>query len=270
MNRYKHLFSMICWVGAAIIFNVFILLYQGEKAAIEFMGGYIIELTLSLDNLFLFLMIFSSFGIREIYQERVLKYGIIGAIILRFIFIMFGISIVDKFHWILNLFGVFLLLSGIKMIFEGEENTDFKDSKIIRIIGKIIPYKNKVDGEKFFIKEKGKFYATPLFLILILIEGSDLIFAFDSIPAIFSITTNPLIVYTSNIFAILGLRSMYYLLVRINNKFKYMKMGVAFVVIFTGMKLIALYFGIAISTVVSVLIICIIMLFFVLVSLLIA
>ncbi|MCT8975443.1 TerC/Alx family metal homeostasis membrane protein [Clostridium sp. CX1] len=251
MSTKKSLLHLGFWVGLAVLFNIGIYFFMGTEKALAFLGGYVIEQSLSLDNLFLFLLIFQSFGIKEEYQKRVLTYGIIGAIILRLIFIVLGVTIVNKFHWILYIFGLLLIFSGIRM-FRNEENADsFKDSKIIKVLNRIIPVSDTLEGEKFFTRKNGILYATPLFAILLLVEGSDIIFAIDSIPAIFSITTDPFIVYTSNMFAILGLRNLYFLLEKLHNKFAYVKYGVASILIFTGIKLAILFFHIEISIVAS-------------------
>jgi len=251
MSTKKSLLHLSFWVGLALIFNIGIYAFMGQEKAMAFLGGYVIEQSLSLDNLFLFLLIFESFSLKPEYQKRVLTYGIIGAIILRFIFVMLGISIVNEFHWMLYIFGILLLVSGFKMFFKNEDNGNVKDSKILKVLNKIIPVSDKLDGEKFFTRKNGVLYATPLLAILILIEGSDIIFAIDSIPAIFSITTDPFIVYTSNIFAILGLRNLYFLLEKLHNNFVYVKYGVACILVFTGIKLSIAFFHIEISILVS-------------------
>ncbi|MCX7710631.1 MAG: TerC/Alx family metal homeostasis membrane protein [Clostridia bacterium] len=234
------------WIGLALAFNVGIYFFMGKEKALEFLGGYIIEQSLSIDNLFLFIIVFSSFGIKSEYQRRVLNYGIAGAIILRLVFVILGVTIVNMFHWILYIFGLILIISGAKMMFKHEENANFKESRIIKILGKIIPVTDHLEGEKFFVKKNNVLYATPLLAILVIIEFTDIIFAIDSIPAIFSITTDPFIVYTSNIFAIMGLRSMYFVLGQLHEKFKYVKYGVALILIFTGIKLSILFFHIEI------------------------
>jgi len=262
----KSLLNLIFWITLSILFNVFIFYTRGETAAIEYFGGYIVEMSLSLDNLFLFLMVFSSFKIKEEYQEKVLLYGVIGAMILRLIFILLGVAIISKFSFLLSIFGVILLLSGFKMFSKENDNIQFHDNFAIKILKKIIPVTNVLHGQKFFVKQNKSLYATPLFAALIIIEFSDIIFAIDSIPAIFSITTNTFIVYTSNIFAILGLRSMYYILQKMNNMFKFMRYGIGCILIFTGLKLVILFWGIEISVVNSVLIIITILLSSVLIS----
>ncbi|NKF05451.1 tellurite resistance protein TerC [Clostridium gasigenes] len=267
IKKEKHFTKLAFWVTLSIIFNLFIYIARGEQAAVEYFGGYIIEMSLSLDNLFLFLMIFSSFGISLIYQERVLKYGIFGAMILRMIFIILGVKIVNKFHWVIYIFGFLLIFSAFKMLFKMEQVKDFKENIIIKGLNRIIPVTSELVGNKFFVFQNNVLCATPLFAILLIIESSDVMFALDSIPAIFSITTDPFIVYTSNIFAILGLRSMYYLLFKLNDRFQFMKYGIIVILMFTGIKLIILYFNIEISALISVLIIIIILLGSILLSL---
>jgi len=220
---------------------------MGSEKALEFLGGYIIEQSLSLDNLFLFLIIFSNFGIGASYQKRVLNYGIIGAIFLRLIFVVIGVQVVNQFHWILYIFGLILLYTGVNILVKKEEHKDYKKSHLLKVISKFIPFTDNLEGERFFVRKNKVIYATPLFAILILIEVSDIMFAIDSIPAIFSITTNIFIVYTSNIFAIMGLRSLYFLLEKVNGAFKFVKYGVAMILVFTGVKLSILFFHIEIS-----------------------
>lgn len=247
---------VIFWVSLSLIFNLGIYIFLGQEKALEYLAGYVIEETLSLDNLFLFLLIFESFNIPINYQKRVLNYGIFGAIILRLIFVVLGVSIVNKFGFILYIFGVLLLISGIKMLMnKNESEKDYKNSFFIRLLSKFIPITRSLEGEKFFVRKKNILYATPLFAILFLIEGSDVLFAIDSIPAIFSVTTDAFIVYTSNIFAILGLRSLYFVLVKVHQNFSYVKHGVALILTFTGLKLIVLMFNIHIPIGVSLLVI---------------
>ncbi len=267
MRARSALRNFIMWASLAFVVNVFIYFIFGADYGLEFLGGYIIELSLSVDNLFLFLIIFTSFNIPISYQKRVLTYGIIGAVILRFVFIFLGVAIINTFNWVLYIFGFFLFCSGLKILLNKEEEADFSKSKVLNIMKHFIHVTKELHEEKFFVKINGLLYATPLLLILVLIESSDIIFALDSIPAIFSITTNPYIVYSSNIFAILGLRSMYFLLAKLNSMFSYIKYGVAFILMFTGIKLFIAFWGINISTVVSLLVIAIILLSSVLFSL---
>lgn len=255
MDTKKALTRLSFWVLMALIFNVGIYFFMGSKSAMEFFGGYIIEQSLSIDNLFLFLLVFSSFGIAARYQKRVLTYGIIGAMVLRLIFIVLGISIINRFHWILYIFGILLIISGIKMFSNDEKSKDFSKSILIRGLNRIIPVTDKIEGEHFFVRKNKILYATPLLAVLVFIEGSDILFAIDSIPAIFSVTTNPFIVYTSNMFAILGLRNMYFLLEKLHSTFAYVKYGVALILVFTGVKLFILFFHIEIPLALSLVVI---------------
>jgi len=239
------------WIGFAILFNLGVLIFEGPKKAVEFLGGYIIEQSLSIDNLFLFILIFSSFGISGELQRKILNWGVAGAIVLRLIFIVVGVSAVNAFHWILYIFGVILIFSGFKMAFEKEHKKDMKESWTIKMLQKTGRMTTELHDKKFFVKQAGKWFVTPLFAVLLIIEFTDIIFAIDSIPAIFSITTDPFIVYTSNIFAIMGLRSMYFVLQKLHQKFAYVKYGVALILMFTGVKLGILFFHIDISTEVS-------------------
>lgn len=266
MKTKKSLLNLIFWISLSMMFNIFIFYSKGERAAWEYFGGYIVEMSLSLDNLFLFLMVFSSFKIREEYQERVLLYGVIGAMVLRLIFILLGVAIISQFSMLLSIFGVILLISGFKMFSKENDAIEVKDNFAVKVLNLVIPITNDFYENKFIIKRNGVTYATPLLAALLVIEFSDIIFAIDSIPAIFSITTNTFIVYTSNIFAILGLRSMYYILQKMNNMFKFMKYGVGAILIFTGLKLVLIFWGIEISVTNSVLIISIILLSSILIS----
>lgn len=247
----KSLKWVIFWIVLAMLFCLGIWYFLGYQKALEFLGGYLIELSLSVDNLFVFITIFMSYGIREDAQHRVLGYGIAGAIILRFIFIFFGVKIVSLFEWVLYIFGAILIFNGIKM-FKKEEEKDPHDSRIIRLVAKVLPMTKEFRGEKFMVKEGGKRLFTPLFAVLCLIEGSDILFAIDSVPAVFSVSTDLLIVYTSNIFAILGLRQLYFVLEHLHERFQYVKYGVAVILMFTGVKLAGLMFGLHISIPISI------------------
>ena len=247
----KSLKWVIFWIVLAMLFCLGIWYFLGYQKALEFLGGYLIELSLSVDNLFVFITIFMSYGIREHAQHRVLGYGIAGAIILRFIFIFFGVKIVSLFEWVLYIFVAILIFNGIKM-FKKEEEKDPHDSRIIRLVAKVLPMTKEFRGEKFMVKEGGKRLFTPLFAVLCLIEGSDILFAIDSVPAVFSVSTDLLIVYTSNIFAILGLRQLYFVLEHLHERFQYVKYGVAVILMFTGVKLAGLMFGLHISIPISI------------------
>lgn len=246
MSAKKALKWVAFWIGLSLCFNAGIFIILGPEKALEYFGGYVIEQSLSVDNLFLFIMVFSSFGIKPDNQRRVLNYGIAGAIVLRLLFIVLGVTIVNMFHWVLYIFGGILILGGVNMMLKKEEEVSYKDSRIINVLGRIIPITDTLEGNRFFVKRNHVRYATPLFAILILIEFTDILFAIDSIPAIFSITTDTFIVYTSNIFAILGLRNLYFLLGELHQRFYYVKFGIAAILAFTGFKLCATFFDIII------------------------
>ncbi len=258
MSTKKALMWVAFWIGLALVFNAGVYFFMGQEKALEFLGGFVIEKSLSIDNLFLFIMVFSGFGIKPEYQRRVLNYGIAGALVLRLIFVLLGVTIVNKFHWMLYIFGAILIFSGIKMMF-GNEDNNVKDSRLIKVIGRLIPVSDSLEGDRFFVRKNKVLYATPLLAVLIVIEFTDIIFAVDSIPAIFSITLDPFIVYTSNIFAIMGLRSMYFVLGNLHEKFKYVKYGVALILTFTGLKLALLMFdvqipvGLSLAVIISIL-----------------
>jgi len=247
MAAKKALKWVIFWIGLSLCFNAGIYIFLGPGKALEYFGGYVIEQSLSVDNLFLFIMVFSAFGIKPAYQRRVLNYGIAGAIILRLLFVVLGVTIVNMFHFILYIFGGILILGGVNMILKKEAATNYKESRIIKLLGKVMPITDHLEGNHFFVKKNNIRYATPLFAILLIIEFTDILFAIDSIPAIFSITTDTFIVYTSNIFAILGLRNLYFLLGELHEKFQYVKYGVAAILVFTGLKLCLTFFEIEIS-----------------------
>jgi tellurite resistance protein TerC len=259
MSARKALAWVMFWICMALCFNAGIYLLLGREKAVEFLGGYILEKSLSVDNLFLFLLVFNSFGIRLKDQRRVLDYGILLAVVLRLLFILFGVMAVNSFHWMLYVFGVVLMLSGMRMVFSSKEQADFKNSSVLKLLKRIMPVTGTMRGDRFFIMKKGRRHATPLFAVLIIIEFSDILFAMDSIPAIFSITTDVFIVYTSNIFAILGLRSMYFLLRRLHEKFCFVKYGAAMILTFTGIKLLIPMFGYDISVINSLTVILVIM-----------
>lgn len=213
-----------------------------KEKVLEFFTGYVLEKSLAVDNIFVFLMIFGYFKVEPKFQHRVLLYGVFGAIVLRAIMIFIGAALVQQFEWILYLFGAFLLYTGIHMMKpEAEAEEDLSQNKILTLLKKVIPTSQQFDGEKFFTIENGKRIATPLFLVLIMIELSDVIFAVDSIPAIFAVTTDPFIVLTSNIFAILGLRAMYFLLADFAERFIFLKYGLAFVLSFIGIKMLIMH-----------------------------
>jgi tellurite resistance protein TerC len=227
----------VIWVSLALLFNGFILTQFGPFKAKEFLTGYIIELSLSIDNLFVFLLIFSYFRVPKKYQHRVLFWGIFMALVLRMAMIFAGAELVESFHWILYIFGAFLIYTGVKMFGE-DEGFEPEDSLIVRLTTKFIRISKNYDGDKFFVTVDGRRTGTLLLLVLIVINIADLVFAVDSIPAIFGITTDRFIVYTSNIFAILGLRTFFFLLVDMAEKFHFLKFGLAFVLSFIGVKML--------------------------------
>jgi tellurite resistance protein TerC len=230
------------WIFLALCFNGFIYFAFGETKAMEFFTGYVIEKALSVDNIFVFVLIFTYFQIPSIYQHKVLFWGIIGALIMRVIFIFAGVALLEKFHWTIYIFGAILILTGIKMLFDKDKKMEPEKNPVIKLFRKFIPTTNELQGDKFFIKENHKSVATPLFVSLMMIEITDLIFAVDSIPAILAVTQDHFIVYTSNVFAILGLRSLYFALSNIIERFKYLAVGLAIILVFVGIKMVLIDF----------------------------
>lgn len=226
------------WIGLALLFNAVLYFYKGEEAALQFLTGYLIEKSLSIDNIFVFILIFSFFQVPAAYQHRVLFWGILGALIMRAIFIATGISLLEQFHWIIYVFGAFLLITGIKIAVNKGTSINPENNFVVKIFRKFFRVTNEYHGSKFWIKENGVRTATPLFLSLLLIEFTDLIFAVDSIPAILAVTNDAFIIYSSNVFAILGLRSLYFALAGIVHRFKYLHWGLALVLIFVGAKML--------------------------------
>ncbi len=226
------------WISLAFCFNAVVYFRMGHQPALEFLAGYLIELSLSVDNLFVFLLIFSYFKVPGRYRHSILFWGIIGALAMRGIFIFIGAALIERFHWILYIFGAFLVYTGIKMATQKEDEMHPEDNPVLKFIMRFIPVTHLMDDGKFFVRINGRKFATPLFVTLIFIEFSDLVFAVDSIPAIFGITRDPFIVYTSNIFAILGLRSMYFALARLMTLFHYLNYGLAAILTFVGIKML--------------------------------
>lgn len=256
----------VIWVSLALAFNVFILYEFGKTQALEFLTGYVIEYSLSVDNIFVFILIFSFFAVLPQYQHKILFWGILGALIMRGIFIFAGVTLINRFHWIVIVFGAFLLFSGIKMLSHKEMSVDPEKNIILKFFRKIFPVSESIHGSRLFVRENGKLLATPLFLVLLVIESSDLIFAVDSIPAVLAISQDTFIVYTSNIFAILGLRSLYFAVSSAMRYFRYLKVGLAFVLSFVGLKMLTSYFRFEIPVFVSLAIIISILLISVLAS----
>jgi len=226
------------WTTLALAFNVWIYMEMGREKALEFLAGYLIEQSLSVDNLFVFIMIFSFFHVGRNYQPKILKWGIIGALLLRAIFILAGISLIERFSWMIYVFGAILVITGMKMLLGGEEQIEPEKNFIVRLVRRFVPITRRIRSDHFFVRRQGVTAATPLFLTLLVVESSDVIFAVDSIPAVLSVTTDPLIVYTSNAFAIMGLRSLYYLLANVMGMFCYLKLGVSFILVFVGVKML--------------------------------
>lgn len=226
------------WIALAMIFNVVIYYWKGQEVALEFLAGYVIEKSLSVDNIFVFVLIFTYFNVPAKYQHRVLFWGILGALIMRAIFIAAGVTLIAKFHWIIYVFGVFLVITGIKMAVNKGTKIDPEKNVAVKFFKKFFPVSNEYHGSKFWIKEAGKWVATPLFIVLLLVEFTDLIFAVDSIPAILAVTNDPFIVYTSNVFAILGLRSLYFALAGLMHLFNYLHYGLASILVFVGVKML--------------------------------
>lgn len=225
------------WITLAMFFNLFIYYYFDKDKAIEFFTGYLIEKSLSIDNIFVIIMIFSYFNVPSSYQHKVLFWGILGALVMRVIFILTGIELIHKFHWLIYIFGGFLVITGIKMLTSGDTKLEPEKNPLAKLARKIFPFTESFEGDKFFVRREGRLWATPLFMVVILIEATDLIFAVDSIPAILAISDDSFIVYTSNVFAILGLRSLYFALAGVEKYFQYLKYGLSTILIFVGVKM---------------------------------
>lgn len=228
------------WIITALLFNIFLYFYleNGHQKAIEFLTGYIIEKSLSVDNLFVFLMIFSVMNVKAEHQPHILKWGILGAIFFRIVFILAGVALISLFHPVIYVFGAILLYAAYKMAFGSDEKIDVENNWLIKIFVKYFKLKTDYDGRKFFVKENGKTYITTMFLTLLLIESSDIVFAVDSIPAIIAITHDTFIIISSNIFAILGLRALYFALAGLVDLFRYLKYGVALLLFYVGIKML--------------------------------
>jgi tellurite resistance protein TerC len=226
------------WIGLALIFNMGVYYLWGQEKALEFLTGYVIEKSLSVDNLFVFLMVFQYFNTPAQYQHRILFWGIVGALVLRAIFIITGAALLSNFHWMIYVFGGFLVVTGIKMFLQGDEKIEPEKNPVVQLFQRMIPVTHEYHGQNFFILKGGKRHATLMMVVLIVVETTDVIFAVDSIPAIFAITTDPFIVYTSNVFAILGLRALYFMLAGIMELFVYLKVGLSFVLVFVGVKML--------------------------------
>jgi tellurite resistance protein TerC len=236
----------VLWVSLALVFNAGIYHFMGAEVGLQFLTGYLIEKALSVDNIFVFVLIFSYFQVPPRYQHRVLFWGILGALLMRGAMIAAGAALIEQYHWIIYVFGAFLVFTGIRMATQKEMDIEPESNPVIRLVKRFVPVTNQYHGQSFFTQESvgGRLrrVATPLFVVLVLVETTDLIFAVDSIPAIFAITTDPFIVYTSNVFAILGLRALYFLLAGVIHKFHYLKLGLSAVLVFVGIKMLVTYF----------------------------
>lgn len=238
MHAKRALMWVLFWVSLAAGFSYFVFRFAGTEAGIEFITCYVVEWTLSVDNLFVFIMIFDAFGVNPDRQLRALTWGIIGAIVLRLVFIYLGVTLVGIFEPILYFFGALLIYSAYRMAFQPEGKKDVKNNRLVRILRKRFPITRNFVGDKFFIRKRGMLIATPMFLVLVTIESSDVMFAIDSIPAAFAITRNPMIIFTANMFAILGLRSLYFVLSHADRAFRFLKYGVVIILAYVGFKMI--------------------------------
>jgi tellurite resistance protein TerC len=239
------------WITLALLFSLFVNYEFGKVKALEFLTGYVIEYSLSVDNIFVFILIFTYFAVPDQYQHKILFWGIIGALVMRGIFIFAGVALINRFHWIVLIFGAFLVFTGIKMLFQKDSEVDPDKNPVVKFFKKFLPVTNELSGGSFFVRKEGKLFATPLFLVLLVIESSDLIFAVDSIPAILAISQDSFIVYTSNIFAILGLRSLYFAVSGIMGLFRFLKYGLAVVLSFVGIKMLLAFFDMKLPIVLS-------------------
>ena len=228
----------VVWISLALIFNAGIYFFAGSEPALQFLTGYLIEKSLSVDNIFVFVMLFSYFNVPVIYQHRVLFWGIIGALIMRGALIGVGAFLIAQFHWVIYIFGAFLIFTGIRMAVQKDEHVDVEANGVVKLLRRVMPVTTNYHGHDFFVRNAGKLFATPLFVVLLIVETTDLIFALDSIPAIFAVTRDPFLVYTSNVFAILGLRSLYFLLAEVVTKFRFLKLGLSAILVFVGVKML--------------------------------
>ncbi|HEU4325652.1 MAG TPA: TerC family protein [Roseiflexaceae bacterium] len=227
------------WVSLALVFAVIVYFWQGSVKSLEYLTGYVIEYSLSVDNIFVFVLLFTSFRVPAAYQHRVLFWGILGALIMRGTLIVVGATLLERFHWIIYVFGAFLIFTGIRMAFHKEETEVHPEGNVlVRLLRRFLPVTKEYHGEHFVVREAGRLMATPLLIVLLIVESTDLIFAVDSIPAIFAVTTDPFIVFTSNVFAILGLRSLYFLLANVVEKFYYLKPALSIILTFVGIKML--------------------------------
>lgn len=227
------------WIALAAAFGVGVHLWFGPERALEFAAGYVIEKALSVDNLFVFVVLFGAFAVPAQHQHRVLFWGVLGALVMRAIFVVVGAALLQAFHWVMYLFGAFLVLTALKLLVSREEEAHPEQGRLVRLFRRLVPVTDGYRGARFVVREGGRWLATPLLVVLVAVEVTDLVFAVDSIPAVFAVTTDPFIVFTSNVFAILGLRSLYFALAAMMDKLRYLKVGLALVLAFVGTKMLA-------------------------------
>ena len=227
------------WVALALAFNAGVYFWQGQEVAVQFFTGYVVEKSLSIDNIFVFLQVFAYFSVPAKYQHKILFWGVLGAIVMRAIFIFAGVALMREFHWIIYVFGAFLVITGIKMALQKDKEIHPEKNPLLKLLKRFIPLTSDYEGGHFFVKRNGLILATPLALVLVVIETTDIIFAVDSIPAILAITTDPFIVYSSNLFAIMGLRALFFALAGVIKRFHYIHYGLAAILAFVGVKMLA-------------------------------
>jgi tellurite resistance protein TerC len=232
----------VVWIALGLTFGAGIWWFEGKDPALQYLAGYLIEKSLSVDNIFVIALIFSYFAVPALYQHRVLFWGILGALVMRGALIGAGSLLLSRFHFLVWVFGAFLVFTGVKMAFHDQAELHPEKNPLVRLARRLFPVTNDYDGQKFFTRREGRLFATPLFLVLLVVESMDIVFAVDSVPAIFAVTSDPFLVYTSNVFAILGLRSLYFLLAGVMDRFVYLKLGLSAILVFVGLKMAAAQF----------------------------
>jgi tellurite resistance protein TerC len=228
----------LVWISLALLFNASIYVFSGQDRAIQFLTGYLIEKSLSVDNIFIFVLIFTALSVPVAYQHRVLFWGVLGALIMRGLLILAGAVLLETFHWIFYVFGAFLVITGIRMAMQKKKEMQLEKNSVVRLVRHLVPVTESYEKERFFVRRAGQLMVTPLLLALLVIEVTDLVFAFDSIPAVFAVTEDPFIVYTSNVFALLGLRSLYFVFAGFIEKFYYLKIALAVILVSVGLKML--------------------------------
>ena len=265
LERHPHAISLreatfwsVAWIAASLLFNLGVYFWRGPDAALEFFTSYVLEKSLSADNIFLFAVIFGAMAVAAQFQHKVLFWGVLGALVMRGIFIFAGVELVRRFHWVLYVFGVFLVITGFRLLRQKREEFDPSRSPTLRIARMAFPITEQYEGANFIVRRGARRFATPLLLVLLLVETADVAFALDSIPAIFSVTQDPFIIYTSNVFAILGLRSLYFVLAGAISRFRYLRVGLSMVLVFVGVKMLVAHWfristGIALLAILAIL-----------------